>query len=303
MEDRWLTYQQAGDLLGVSAEAIRRHARRHNWRVQRGNDGKALVLVPAAAATEGWARPPGRPDGARVGSPGGQDPGRPPGQPGDMATVADMMTALVADRRAAETDAAQARREADELRREVSEARERAARVEGELAGVRVAFEQAQGRAERAEAEALASQDAVARGLAQAAAERVAREAAEATATTERQARIAAKAREAEASALTQQIVGQLDAMHRERVEAQTRVINIQYHLDRAEAERDSARTEAAVLRDAEARAAAQVTVDRTARQAAEVERNAVQAKLAELTAGGPLRRALRAFVFRRGRS
>jgi hypothetical protein len=168
MEDRWLTYQQAGDLLGVSAEAIRRHARRHGWRVQRGNDGKALVLVPATAASEGWARPGGRPDDARAGGPGGQAPG----QPSDVVTIADMMSALVADRRAAEADAAQARREADELRREVGEARERAARVEGELAGVRVTFEQAQGRAERAEAEAAASRDAVARALSEAATRR-----------------------------------------------------------------------------------------------------------------------------------
>jgi hypothetical protein len=35
---------------------------------------------------------------------------------------------------------------------------------------------------------------------------------------------------------------------------------------------------------------------------AAEAERDTARAELAELTAGGPLRRALRAFVFRRGR-
>src|SRR3954447_14243927 len=100
MEDRWLTYQQAGDLLGVSAEAIRRHARRRNWRIQRGNDGKALVLVPSTAASEGWARPDGRLDNARADSPDGQAPGRPPGQSGGAATVADTMAALVADLRA-----------------------------------------------------------------------------------------------------------------------------------------------------------------------------------------------------------
>src|SRR3954464_5407203 len=98
MADQWLTYQQAGELLGVSAEAIRRHARRHGWRGQRGNDGKALVFVPSTAAGEGWARPGGRSDDARVGGPDGQAPG----QPGDATTVADMMAALVADRRAAE---------------------------------------------------------------------------------------------------------------------------------------------------------------------------------------------------------
>jgi hypothetical protein len=66
---------------------------------------------------------------------------------------------------------------------------------------------------------------------------------------------------------------------------------------------------EAVEARSATARAAAQVAEERAARQAAEAARDtaaaaaeAVRVELAELTAGGPLRRALRAFAFRRGR-
>ncbi len=46
MAEQWLTYQQAGALLGMTAEAARQRARRLKWRTQPGNDGKALVLVP-----------------------------------------------------------------------------------------------------------------------------------------------------------------------------------------------------------------------------------------------------------------
>ena len=69
------------------------------------------------------------------------------------------------------------------------------------------------------------------------------------------------------------------------------------------------AEREAAALQDALAREAAQAAAERAARQtleaswrAAEAEVDRTRAELAALTAGGPLRRALRAFVFRRGR-
>jgi hypothetical protein len=41
-----LTYAQAGERLGMSAEAIRSRARRAGWRTMPDNDGKALVLIP-----------------------------------------------------------------------------------------------------------------------------------------------------------------------------------------------------------------------------------------------------------------
>jgi hypothetical protein len=46
MAERWLTYQQAGDALGMTAEAARQRARRLGWRTQPGNEGRTLVLVP-----------------------------------------------------------------------------------------------------------------------------------------------------------------------------------------------------------------------------------------------------------------
>ncbi len=61
-----------------------------------------------------------------------------------MATVADMMAALVADRRAAEAEVAKVRQEADQLR-------ERAARAEGELDGLREAMRRADAGVQRVE--------------------------------------------------------------------------------------------------------------------------------------------------------
>src|ERR1700704_2492910 len=66
----WLTFQQAGERLDLSAEAVRSTARRASWRTQPGNDGRTLVLVPDDVLEE--PRPPGRP-GERPG-------GRPPEQ-------------------------------------------------------------------------------------------------------------------------------------------------------------------------------------------------------------------------------
>jgi hypothetical protein len=66
---------------------------------------------------------------------------------------------------------------------------------------------------------------------------------------------------------------------------------------------------EAAAARDAATQATAQAATERGARQtleaswqAAEAELDRARAELKELTAGSPLRRALRAFAFRRGR-
>ena len=42
----WLTYQEAGDRLGVSPEAVRAKAVRKRWRRQIGNDGRARLWLP-----------------------------------------------------------------------------------------------------------------------------------------------------------------------------------------------------------------------------------------------------------------
>jgi len=47
-EAQWLTYAALAEKLGVSPEAARQKAVRGRWRRQRGNDGRALVLVEPA---------------------------------------------------------------------------------------------------------------------------------------------------------------------------------------------------------------------------------------------------------------
>ena len=51
MEDLRLTYAEAGQRLGVSAEAVRAKAIRRGWRRQNGNDGRTRVLLPVEAST------------------------------------------------------------------------------------------------------------------------------------------------------------------------------------------------------------------------------------------------------------
>lgn len=47
MSENWLTYQEAGNQLGMSAEAVRHRARRLGWGLQKQNDGKMKVVIPA----------------------------------------------------------------------------------------------------------------------------------------------------------------------------------------------------------------------------------------------------------------
>ncbi len=119
----WLTYAQIGARFGVSAEAARLRARRLGWRMQPGNDGRTLVLVPDDAAVQ--LRPPVRP------------PVRPPGRTGETARLAALLAeergrAERADRRAddalARADAADADRRAADAR--ADRERDRADRAE-----------------------------------------------------------------------------------------------------------------------------------------------------------------------------
>jgi hypothetical protein len=55
-----LTYEELGERIGCSAEGARMLARRRRWRVEKGNDGKARVLVDETALV---VRPTGRPPG------------------------------------------------------------------------------------------------------------------------------------------------------------------------------------------------------------------------------------------------
>src|SRR3954470_16269109 len=48
----WLTYVELGDRLGITPDAARQKAIRGRWRKQKGNDGKARVLVEPQVLSE-----------------------------------------------------------------------------------------------------------------------------------------------------------------------------------------------------------------------------------------------------------
>jgi len=73
MAEIWLTYAGLAKALGTTPEAARQKAIRGRWRRQRGNDGKALILVDLEAEKASHAprkrpdeHPAGRPDERRI---------------------------------------------------------------------------------------------------------------------------------------------------------------------------------------------------------------------------------------------
>jgi len=116
-----LTYEELGERIGRSAEGARMLARRRRWRVEKGNDGKARVVVDRVVVDEAAlvARPTGRP--------AGQEPG-------------DQDERAAGDRPGAEFEA---------LRAQVLALTERAAKAEGELAGMRALVDQLRRELER----------------------------------------------------------------------------------------------------------------------------------------------------------
>jgi len=65
-----LTYEELGARVGRSPEGARMLTRRRRWRVEKGNDGKARVLVDEADLV---VRPTGRPPGQPVERPAETD--------------------------------------------------------------------------------------------------------------------------------------------------------------------------------------------------------------------------------------
>jgi hypothetical protein len=126
MAEQWLTYQQAGDLLGMSAEAARQRARRLKWRTQRGNDGRALVLVPEVPGVRPRIPP-------AVQTPG-QTPVQPPGQTGDDNALAALFREHL---ERAEAGAAAERARAERAEAALGAALVAAARAEGEATALR----------------------------------------------------------------------------------------------------------------------------------------------------------------------
>jgi hypothetical protein len=275
---RWETYPAGAALLGMKVESFRRLAFRKAWRRTPGNDGLARVAIPLAEVEQRLAGP--LRDSA---IPGSAD--IPPDARGGT-TVAEPPDSLTAELRrraeAAESRAERAKDERDGLAAEIIKERERRAQAEGELAGLRVAFEQALGRAEGGERERDAARDTAAR--------------AEREVSTLREA-LARETRRAE----------QTETLARQNNQtAATRLMALEAERKRLQA---AVETAAKAKQEDLERERRQLEQGNAARQAAETARDiaaaaaeAARAELAELTAGGPLRRALRAFAFRRGR-
>jgi septal ring factor EnvC (AmiA/AmiB activator) len=194
---RWLTYEEAGQLLGVDPDSISLRARRAGWARQPGNDGRTRVAVPLDVLPKSPAnvRPKSTPD-AEADSPAEKRADKGGHVPGDEAQtinlLADAVTAFreVEAQLRAERDAAQAalieawaaaaqlkdqlgqaqgdlaalreaeaqlQAERDAAQAAVIEAREKAARAEGEGAALRAAADRET--AVRQAAEARAARD------------------------------------------------------------------------------------------------------------------------------------------------
>ena len=57
-DNQWLTYAEAGERLGVSAEAARAKANRKHWRKQVSNDGLARIMLPVDLPVTARSRSP-----------------------------------------------------------------------------------------------------------------------------------------------------------------------------------------------------------------------------------------------------
>jgi hypothetical protein len=161
MAERWLTYQQAGEALGMSAEAVRQRARRLGWRTQPGNEGRTLVLLPDGTAVRPRVRPTVQTP-EQAGQTAGQTPVQPAGQTGEANRLAEVLREEL-ERQRERADRAEARAERAEA--ELVEQRSRADMAAGEVDGMKLGLEHmqevlAQARREAAETGARAEQAA-----------------------------------------------------------------------------------------------------------------------------------------------
>jgi hypothetical protein len=127
---RWLTYEEAGHLLGIDADSVSRRARRLAWRRQPGNDGRTRVAVPLDVI------PDSPPDNR------GYDEAdiRASVSPDTQSMIKALEGEAAALREALDRERGRlAQAEADVLsaRKGEAEARERAARAEGERDALR----------------------------------------------------------------------------------------------------------------------------------------------------------------------
>ena len=76
MEHEFLSYDEAAKRLGIKADSVRRRARSRKWPKRTGNDGRALVGVPASALPPDMSAD--------------HPPGLPPGDPGGSVRIASL---------------------------------------------------------------------------------------------------------------------------------------------------------------------------------------------------------------------
>ena len=127
---RWMTYSEAAAALGVNPESVAKRMRRSGWTRRPGNDGKPRVAVPVSALPVSVIVPVTVQNGASI---------VPVNNPDIPQSVQDNTLAVISavfreeqDRLRAERDAAQTA---------LAEARKRADWAEGELEGLKLATE------------------------------------------------------------------------------------------------------------------------------------------------------------------
>ena len=127
--EKWVTYQQGGEMFGMSVEAFRQRTRRERWRTQPANDGKTLVLLPDDATVRPRAR-------AAVQE--GSKPGQTPAQATEQTWAVNGLAALLKEQH----------QERERLHTDWRAERERADGSQAELVAEREARARAEGRAE-----------------------------------------------------------------------------------------------------------------------------------------------------------
>jgi hypothetical protein len=120
-----LTYDQLAERTGRSPEGARMLARRRHWRIERGNDGKARVIVDEPELV---VRPPGRPPDHLNGE-------RPPGYPADG--FGELVAELRARLEKTEGEASEFRQQVATLQVEVADLRVQAAKAQEQAAAAR----------------------------------------------------------------------------------------------------------------------------------------------------------------------
>jgi hypothetical protein len=222
-QDRWLTYAEAGELLGISTQAARMLAKRRGWsrRTPNAYGDRAQVLVPAEAIVQ----PRSASLGVRTGSVFSGVQGEPNGH--DHLNVQVLEQAIGVLRDQLET----ANRRADDDRARADRAEQKAATLQAEMIDLLISERSADELAEYASAEVADLRRRLD------------------TAGEERRAEAAELRRQlAEAEEERRRLTGQQE-LERERADTErTRADQIEQQLTKVEGELIAARVEAASL-------------------------------------------------------